>query len=435
MWLTISFHKSFIAKKKVNLLGSEITAEQIQPKQKRISKLLALPPPKNVSQLRAWLGALRYTTEMVPNRNISLRHFDTLTGKVPSSTASSHAVVWTRELLNDYKQVRELLRHSTPVYTFDESLETFIETDASEIGFGAVLYQKKKEENIIRPLSYYSEKWKTETQRHDNACFRELLALRKGLEKHQSLLMGTPFTIVTDNMGVFHMLQNFKSNKPKIGRWLNIIASFPFNKVQHKTSGEMIFSDGVSRGMEHQEVAEPNDIDLLPIFAINQEEVFFKRTSEDVKVPSRGTEQSAGWDLYVQNDHALQPGSRYLFKTGIQMEIPQGWYGRIAPRSGTALRNGITVLCDTIDSDYRKDVGVLLYNSGKEPFEIKKHMRIAQIIFQPYLTTELKEKQKLSSTTGDGFGSTGVFTLFTDKESKKLLQHLRHSKCQEQYHK
>ena len=119
MWLTISFHTSFIAKKRVNLLGSEITADQIQPKQKRISKLLALPPPKNVSQLRAWNGALRYTTEMVPNLNISLRNFDRLTGKVPTSTASSHAVVWTRELFNDFKYVRELLRKSTPVYTFD----------------------------------------------------------------------------------------------------------------------------------------------------------------------------------------------------------------------------------------------------------------------------------------------------------------------------
>ena len=92
------------------------------------------------------------------------------------------------------------------------------------------------------------------------------------------------------------------------------------------------------------------------------------------------------------------------------MEIPDGYYGRIAPRSGWALKYGIDTLAGVIDSDYRGEVGVILYNTDKAiPFNIKMGDRIAQIVFEKYYTFDIEVSDEISKTSrGDGgFGSTG----------------------------
>jgi dUTP pyrophosphatase len=92
------------------------------------------------------------------------------------------------------------------------------------------------------------------------------------------------------------------------------------------------------------------------------------------------------------------------------MEIPDGYYGRIAPRSGWALKYGVDTLAGVIDSDYRGEVGVILYNTDKEiPFNIKMGDRIAQIVFEKYYTFDIEVSDEISKTSrGDGgFGSTG----------------------------
>jgi dUTP pyrophosphatase len=92
------------------------------------------------------------------------------------------------------------------------------------------------------------------------------------------------------------------------------------------------------------------------------------------------------------------------------MEIPDGYYGRIAPRSGWALKYGIDTLAGVIDSDYRGEVGVILYNTDKEiPFNIKMGDRIAQIVFEKYYTFQIQETEILefSKRGTGGFGSTG----------------------------
>ena len=160
----------------------------------------------------------------------------------------------------------------------------------------------------------------------------------------------------------------------------------------------MTVSDGLSRVLQYQEVAEPNDVDLLPTFVIDQENVFFKRISEDVHIPSKGTDLFAGYDLSSLEDFTLNPTKRHMFKTGISIQIPEGWYGRIAPRSGLALKKGIDVLAGVIDSDYRGEIGIILYNSGDEPFNVKKGDSIAQLIFKKHLKANLIEFQNLTET-------------------------------------
>ena len=140
-------------------------------------------------------------------------------------------------------------------------------------------------------------------------------------------------------------------------------------------------------------------------------QINIKKLSENATIPSKGTNFAAGYDLYAAEDAVVNCGTRKLIKTNISMEITPGYYGRIAPRSGLAYKNGIDVLAGVIDSDYRGDIGVILYNSDKNiDFIVKKGDRIAQIIFEACYSATLNEAENLDNTLrqSGGYGSTGV---------------------------
>lgn len=135
-----------------------------------------------------------------------------------------------------------------------------------------------------------------------------------------------------------------------------------------------------------------------------------KLLNDQAKIPHRATENAAGYDVYSSIDILIYPQERQLIKTGISIAIPSGFYGRLAPRSGLALKNGIDTLAGVIDSDYRGELGVILYNTDKEnPFHIKIGDRICQLIIEKYYTFQIQETESLEDSergTG-GFGSTG----------------------------
>jgi dUTP pyrophosphatase len=111
--------------------------------------------------------------------------------------------------------------------------------------------------------------------------------------------------------------------------------------------------------------------------------------AEGMPLPDRATPNSAGMDLRAALPEGelvvLLPGDRFLVPTGLIMAIPEGYEGQVRPRSGLALKHGVTVLNSpgTIDSDYRNEVGVLLINHGQAPFEIKRGDRVAQLLISP----------------------------------------------------
>ncbi len=135
---------------------------------------------------------------------------------------------------------------------------------------------------------------------------------------------------------------------------------------------------------------------------------------EGIELPSYATEHAAGLDLRaaVTEPVTLKPLERALIPTGFVFEIPEGYEGQIRPRSGLALRKGITLLNSpgTVDADYRGEVKVLLINLGQEPVTVERGERIAQMIIAPVSRAELVEVEEVSTTLrGDGgFGSTGV---------------------------
>ena len=138
--------------------------------------------------------------------------------------------------------------------------------------------------------------------------------------------------------------------------------------------------------------------------------------ADGLELPSYETDGSAGMDIRaaVSGDESLilSPNQRALVPTGLVFEIPKGFEVQIRPRSGLALKNGITCLNTpgTIDSDYRGEIKVLLINLGAEEFEFTRGMRIAQMIVAPVTQAQLNEVFELGDTErgAGGFGSTGV---------------------------
>ena len=130
-------------------------------------------------------------------------------------------------------------------------------------------------------------------------------------------------------------------------------------------------------------------------------------------LPSYETAQSAGMDLRaaLAEDLVLVPGARALVPTGLYLEIPVGYEAQVRPRSGLALKRGLTVLNapGTVDADYRGEVGVILINLSAEEQRIESGDRVAQLLFAPVTMGELLEVQVLEDTTrgSGGFGSTG----------------------------
>jgi len=137
------------------------------------------------------------------------------------------------------------------------------------------------------------------------------------------------------------------------------------------------------------------------------------KTDSLAVIPTRGSLLSAGYDLSSIEECTLLPGQRACVSTGLKIQIPAGYYGRIAPRSGLAVKNGIHVGAGVIDRDYLGIVKVVLFNLGSESLIITPGMRIAQLILEAYgdiPLVEVKDETLLGETQrGEGgFGSTGV---------------------------
>ena len=135
----------------------------------------------------------------------------------------------------------------------------------------------------------------------------------------------------------------------------------------------------------------------------------FLKLNPAAVLPSRGSEHAAGLDLCSVEALRIDGGKRAAVRTGLSVAIPVGFYGRVAPRSGLALKAGIDVLAGVIDSDYRGEIRCILVNLGAEPFHINAGDRIAQLIVEQIATPGAEWAEALSDTARahGGFGSTG----------------------------
>jgi dUTP pyrophosphatase len=145
---------------------------------------------------------------------------------------------------------------------------------------------------------------------------------------------------------------------------------------------------------------------------------------QDLDLPAYATAQAAGLDLMaaVSAPVVIPPLGRALVPTGLAISLPVGFEAQVRPRSGLALKNGVTVLNapGTVDADYRGEVGVILVNLGDQPFTIERGMRIAQMVIARHERAQWNEVDSLDETArgAGGFGSTGVTAPFDTKNGK-----------------
>lgn len=145
---------------------------------------------------------------------------------------------------------------------------------------------------------------------------------------------------------------------------------------------------------------------------VNRLDIKVKLLSPGARVPAKAHPGDAGWDIYASEAAEVGPGETRIIKTGIALEIPEGWYGQIKSRSGLGAK-GLIVTAGVVDSGYRGEVGVVVVNGNKGPagsFSFKPGDKIAQMIFLPVPHVEINITEELGgSVRGQGgFGSTGA---------------------------
>jgi dUTP pyrophosphatase len=140
-------------------------------------------------------------------------------------------------------------------------------------------------------------------------------------------------------------------------------------------------------------------------------QVKIKKIKESAILPKYAHEGDAGVDLYSTKEYALKPGERTLVSTGISIAIPLGYEAQVRPKSGLALKHGISIVNTpgTIDAGYRGEIGVIIINHGQEDYTIEKGKKVAQMVFNKIEAVNFEEVEDLDDTTrGEGgFGSTG----------------------------
>ncbi|KAI9492708.1 dUTPase-like protein [Zychaea mexicana] len=134
-----------------------------------------------------------------------------------------------------------------------------------------------------------------------------------------------------------------------------------------------------------------------------------KRLSENAKVPTRGSALAAGYDLYSAADTVIPAQGKVIVPTDLSIAVPEGCYGRVAPRSGLAAKHFLDTGAGVIDADYRGPVGVVMFNFSKVDYKVKQGDRVAQLVLERIYTPEVEEVEDLDQTVrgAGGFGSTG----------------------------
>lgn len=145
-----------------------------------------------------------------------------------------------------------------------------------------------------------------------------------------------------------------------------------------------------------------------PLF--RKERISVRLLSDDASLPCKKTDGAAGYDISASNNGYVYKNSKTVIGTGVVIEIPKGYYGRIAPRSGLAMRHNLDVLAGVIDSDYRGEIKIMLFNHSDKDFEYSTGDRIAQLIIEKIGDFDLHENYVVNYTLrGErAFGSTGV---------------------------
>eukprot|EP00455_Lapot_gusevi_P050339 TRINITY_DN727_c0_g1_i2.p1 TRINITY_DN727_c0_g1~~TRINITY_DN727_c0_g1_i2.p1 ORF type:complete len:189 (+),score=46.74 TRINITY_DN727_c0_g1_i2:40-606(+) len=160
---------------------------------------------------------------------------------------------------------------------------------------------------------------------------------------------------------------------------------------------------------------------LLAMASVPELRLFVKKLSESATIPTRGSAQAAGYDLSSAREVVIPARGKALVPTDLAIKVPEGTYGRIAPRSGLAWKHHLDIGAGVIDADYRGNVGVVLFNHSEVDFKVNVGDRVAQLILERIALAEVEEVSELDDTErgAGGYGSTGVSAAETSSKKPR----------------
>jgi deoxyuridine 5'-triphosphate nucleotidohydrolase len=371
-------------------------------------------------ELQSFLGFANYYQRFIEGHSGIVKPLTTLTGKALWN--------WKEEEQEAFNKLKHWFHNGSILSVIQREGKLRVEVDTSQKAMGGVLTQLQHGE--WKTITFWSQAF-SEAERNYDTSNRELNVVISALKHWRQYLVGTkkPFEIWTDHQNLL-----FWSSPQNLirrhARWVLILADYDFT-LYHIPRDKNKWANALSRMPQYEMGENDNDqtVILPPAWFHNlgerkREVLKVKRSSEKAKIPTKGSKDAAGHDLYSIEEKTISKESQELISTGIHISILKGTYTRIAPRSGLATWNMIGISAGVIDEDYQGEVKVLIFNHGHQDFHIKEGDRIAQLILEKIKDVKVIEVEELEDTTrgSQGFGSSRTETqeLRRTKESTTL---------------
>ena len=418
--LAAAIKKSCFHVKEVEYLGYIISDKGISMSPDKVEKIRnwQLAPegqkPTSAKPIREFIGFAQFYRRFIEGFSKIAKPLTDLTKDKP--------FVWTEKCQEAFEELKRRFCTAPILEHFQPDRSTVLETDASDFALGCVLSQIAADKKL-HPVAFHSRKFNSAEENYD-IHDKEMLAIVTAFKEWEHLLKSVDSQIIvyTDHKN----LEYFNTTKVltrRQARWAEHLAEFDF-KVVYRPGEKNTKADILSRRWDYapeggskasealnRDFFKPGQL-VIGASKAQSQPLLIKKLSDKAHVPTKGSASAAGYDLYASQQTIIPAQGKALIETDIAMTVPEGTYGRIAPRSGLASKNFIDVGAGVIDADYRGHVKVLLFNHAKTDFEVKEGDRIAQLILERIDTPAIVETQELGeSARGErGFGSTGLAT-------------------------
>ena len=415
--LAVAAHKSIFHALEVEFLGYLVNQEGVKMSKRKVESITTWETPRNLKDIQRFLGFANYYRWFIKNFSALCRPL------TDSLKKTNEEFKWTEIHQHSFEELKKAFTTAPILRHFDPSKEVIIETDASNFALGCILSQRH--EGRLHPVAFHSQKM-SPAERNYDIHDKEMSAIVDTFKVWRHYCHGAKtIPVYTDHNNLKYFMEA-KTLNGRQARWAAYLSQFDF-KVIYRPGSQAGKPDALSRRSEYAvgegEVTQTKIIQKFETVAtILTEKIKFKQLKEDTTIPTRGSSQAAGLDLYSIEQKTIVRGGRILIGTGIAIGLPQGTYGRIAPRSGLASKAGISIDAGVIDRDYTREIKVLLVNNGPGDFQIKKGDGIAQIVIERCSLGEAMEVNSLEETerNSNGFGSTENFFLFNNLRINEL---------------
>lgn len=280
--LTLKLAKCRFLSSKVAYLGHEISANGIEPGMEKTKAIKEFPPPRNVHEIRRFLGLTSYFRKFVP-------HFASIASPLSALLKTNEKFVWGPDQSNAFNTLKEKLTVAPVLQTFNPSAETELHTDASAAGLAGMFFQHDGEGRMR--LAYAISRRTSEPERRYHSGKLELMAIVRAVSRLRAMLANVEFTIVTDCQALC-FLDSQKTLNPQVIRWHDLLSEYNY-KIVHRPGVKLAHVDALSRAP----AGEPEETEALGVFAINTDE-------EIVAVYQHGDKQ-----LQIKRDILSKPVS------------------------------------------------------------------------------------------------------------------------------